>query len=343
MASSLRVLFLSDTHLGFDLPLRPRVERRRRGPDFYHTFGLALETAVRERVDLVIHGGDMFHRSRVRPELVLKALEMVRPVTDAGIPVVIVPGNHERSMLPLRLLWSMPNLHVFDEPGAVALTIRGLRVALTGFPFHRRDIRANLPRLVAQAGGTRTDADIRLLCLHHAVEGAQVGPSDFTFRSGRDIIPGRAVPAGYAAVLSGHIHRAQILRRDLGGRPLAAPVFYPGSTERTAFAERKEKKGFLRLEVASDAKGGTVVAHEFRELPARPMEYLDLSPGDSNASELRLRIRRELARYPPDTVVRVRLMDQRDLLKRSVLTAAALRALAPRTMTVELDRPRPAD
>ena len=31
----IRVLLLADTHLGFDLPSKPRVERRRRGPDFF--------------------------------------------------------------------------------------------------------------------------------------------------------------------------------------------------------------------------------------------------------------------------------------------------------------------
>ena len=38
-------LFVSDTHLGFDLPRRPRVERRRRGPDFFENFERALEPA----------------------------------------------------------------------------------------------------------------------------------------------------------------------------------------------------------------------------------------------------------------------------------------------------------
>ena len=35
---SVRVLFLSDTHLGLDLPSRPRDERRRRGDDLFESF-----------------------------------------------------------------------------------------------------------------------------------------------------------------------------------------------------------------------------------------------------------------------------------------------------------------
>ncbi|MBL7177366.1 MAG: hypothetical protein ISS66_16205 [Desulfobacteraceae bacterium] len=57
------------------------------------------------------------------------------------------------------------------------------------------------------------------------------------------------IPAGFTAILAGHIHRFQVLTKDLGGRPIAAPVFYPGSIERTSFAERDEKKGYLTLEI----------------------------------------------------------------------------------------------
>ena len=56
--SSCRILLLADTHLGFDAPLRPRVERRRRGDDFFRNTRLALEPALRGEVDLVLTGAD---------------------------------------------------------------------------------------------------------------------------------------------------------------------------------------------------------------------------------------------------------------------------------------------
>jgi hypothetical protein len=34
MSDDVRVLLLADSHLGFDLPVRPRSNRRRRGHDF---------------------------------------------------------------------------------------------------------------------------------------------------------------------------------------------------------------------------------------------------------------------------------------------------------------------
>ena len=71
----LRVLLLADTHLGFDEPRRPRVEKRRRGPDFWANYHRALAPAREGRVDLVVHGGDLLYRSKVPPGLVAAALE----------------------------------------------------------------------------------------------------------------------------------------------------------------------------------------------------------------------------------------------------------------------------
>ncbi len=100
----IKVLLLADTHLGFDLPSRPRVKKRRRGPDFFVNTRLALEPALRGRVDLVVHGGDLLYRSKVPARLVAQAIEPLLEVADAGVPVVLVPGNHERSALPYPLL-----------------------------------------------------------------------------------------------------------------------------------------------------------------------------------------------------------------------------------------------
>ena len=100
LSHGLRLLLVSDTHLGFDLPSRPRVERLRRGPDFFACFARALEPALRGEADVVVHGGDLLYRSRVPASLVSLALRPLLQVADAGVPVILVPGNHERSAIP---------------------------------------------------------------------------------------------------------------------------------------------------------------------------------------------------------------------------------------------------
>src|SRR5262249_28418537 len=163
-------------------------------------------------------------RSRVKPGLVLRAFEPLKRVADAGVAVVVVPGNHERSAIPYPLLAAHPGIHIFDRPRTFALNVRGMRVAISGFPNERDPISERFESLCDQTQAGSLVADIRLLCLHQTVEGATVGPVGYVFRRAPDVIPGRAIASGFAAVLSGHIHRHQVL-------PLAAPVFYPGATE----------------------------------------------------------------------------------------------------------------
>jgi DNA repair exonuclease SbcCD nuclease subunit len=93
----MRVLFLADTHLGFDLPSHPRVSRRRRGHDFFDSFERALEPARLGQVDVVVHGGDLWYRSRVPTWLAEAALAPLKRVASAGVPVLLVLGNHERA------------------------------------------------------------------------------------------------------------------------------------------------------------------------------------------------------------------------------------------------------
>ena len=339
--SPLRVLFLADSHLGFDLPTHPRLERRRRGHDFFANYERALAPARAGDVDLVVHGGDVFHRSRVPPSLVYQAFKPLREIAESGVPVFVVPGNHERSRIPHDRLATHPNLHIFRRPETKVLRVRDMRVALSGFPYERRRIRERFPEVLEETGWRSKDADVRLLCFHHCVEGATVGPADYTFRHNPDVIRCGELPQEFAAVLSGHIHRHQVLREDLQGRPLPTPVLYPGSVERTAFAEMEEEKGFLVLELEPAGPGGGLVKHHFLRLPARQMIVSDLRPGAGPDSEwlpeeLEAQIRAAISRAPRDAVLRVRVRGRPGPHFHAWMAAAALRRLSPPEMNIEL-------
>ncbi len=303
----------------------------------------ALAPAMAGQVDMVVHGGDLLYRRRVPAGLVEAALEPLARVADLGVPVFLVPGNHEGSQIPRTLLSAHPDLHVFHEAMTVALDVGGVRVAVAGFPFARRAAR-DFDALVTStgaSGGAGARADVRLLCIHQAVEGAQVGASNYTFRSGRDVVPGQAIPQGFAAVLAGHIHRGQVLRRDLGGSPLACPVIYPGSVERTSFAERREEKGYVTLTVAPrPGEGSRVSQIAFHGLPARPMFLIDIDAQELRPETLVDRLRSELTRLPADAVVRVRLLGAKGGETVRALSAARVRSLAPATMNVTVRHPR---
>jgi exonuclease SbcD len=341
-SDAVRVLLVADTHLGFDLPFRPRIERRRRGHDFFANFERALQPALDGDVDLVVHGGDLFYRSRVPAALVDMALAPLVKVAGAGTPVYLVPGNHERSSIPLHLWTAHPNLHIFDQPRTFLWSGPQGSIALSGFPFARK-ARDHFRQLVVQTGYEEKPEIPHLLCIHQAVEGSQVGVHNYTFRSGPDVVRGCDIPRGFSAVLSGHIHRAQVLTHDLGRRPLAAPVIYPGSVERTSFAERTEDKGYMVLTIGLSGRDkGVLLEASFVPLPARPMVSLAVEPTDTDISLLRAHLAGELQQLDPDSVVRVILQGPQAEKARQILSVALLRELAPPTMNISLAPERPA-
>lgn len=337
---SLRVLLLADSHLGFDLPLRPRVHRRRRGHDFFANYLRGLGPALEGRVDLVVHGGDVFHRPRVPKCLVFQAFEPLATIADRGVPVFVVPGNHERGRIPHVRFAAHPGVHVFDRPRTFRLEVAGLSVSLAGFPYARK-VRDAFPGILADTGWRAGEADVSLLCFHHCFEGATVGPVGFTFRRNADVVQARDVPPGFAAVLSGHIHRHQVLTRELSGRRLACPVLYPGSVERTAFAERAEEKGYMLLDFDAAEAGGRLVTHRFVKLPARPMIEREVECEGLTVTDLAGVVDGAVDRAPRDAILRFRLSGSPPEGAQHVLSAPRLRARAPAEMNVEvLHRPR---
>jgi DNA repair exonuclease SbcCD nuclease subunit len=298
----MRILFLSDTHLGIDMPLRPRVDRRRRGDDFFRNYELALAPALRGEVDVVLHGGDLHYRSRVPVSLADAALAPLRRVASAGVPVLLVLGNHERSRLPYPLLARHPNLHVFDRPRTVVLEARGVRVAFAGFPYVPQ-IRHRFDDTLAATGHEHAQAHHRILCLHQCVEGATCGAgatgTDYVFGDGDDVIRRAALPRNFALVMSGHIHRHQVLGRAAGAGPT---VVYAGSVERTSFAEAGETKGVVRV----DLNAASVTRLDFVPLQTRPMVVCRLSIAGLDRREARRRVAAALDATPSDAVVQLR-------------------------------------
>jgi DNA repair exonuclease SbcCD nuclease subunit len=330
----IRILFLSDTHLGFDMPQRPRIQRRRRGGEFFVHYRKALEPAFSGAVDCVVHGGDIFFRSRVPVDLVQKAFEPLMEIASQGIPAFVVPGNHERSAIPYRLIASHPNIHIFDTPRSFIYKIASGSILFSGFPYDRDNIRLRFPEVIHQTGWKNHRTDIRLLCIHHCVEGATVGTQNYqyTFRYANDVIKINDIPAAFTAVLSGHIHRYQVLQKDLAGNRVSVPVIYAGSTERTSFQERDEKKGYVVIEADTEKKSSQ---WKFHPLKTRPMLQIEIDAEGMGAALLKSVICKRLAALRSDSIVKFRLLGQLNSDVFSLISASSIRSLAPSTMNVE--------
>ena len=335
MSYDVRILLLADSHLGFDLPAQTRITRRRRGHDFVANYHAAIRPALDGEVDLMVHAGDVFDRPTVLPSIAYQAYEPLRRVADRGVPVFVVPGNHERSRLPHARLASHHRIHVFDRARTFITATTGGSIGLSGFPYERRDVRTKFAERLEETRWRDEAATIRLLCLHHCFEGATVGPADFVFTTASDVIRARDIPCAFAAVFSGHIHRHQTLTRDLARRPLDTPVFYPGSIERTAFAEMGEPKGFMFVDV-SESEGDVDVRWEFRRLPTRPMVLETLNADTVDARRLAPAIHAIVSAAPIDAVLTIRIEGALTEAHWRALSAARVREFAPETMNVEL-------
>jgi DNA repair exonuclease SbcCD nuclease subunit len=332
---TVRILFIADTHLGYDLTLRPRIKRRRRGPEFFANLERALAPALKHEVDCVLHGGDLLYRSKVPPRLVEMAFEPLKRVADQGVPVYLVPGNHERSAIPHGMYAIHPKIHIFDRPQTFLLRLRGFTLALAGFPFVRHNIRNEFSSILEQTDWQNTKADGYVLCIHQSIEGARVGPVNYTFRHRPDVIKATDIPRQFTAVLAGHIHRFQILTRDLRGNSLPVPILYPGSIERTSFAEKDERKGFLTLDFQRTGPGGCRLERWiFHDLPARPMRVLELHASHLHSHELKAWIIHHFEKLPEDSVVKLKIHGKVSPEAGAILSAPSLRSLAPPSMNV---------
>lgn len=321
------ILFLSDTHLGYDMPVRPRIHRRRRGNDFFRNYDLAVQAAFEIRADLVLHGGDFFYRSKIPKSLLYKGFENILRLADSGIPVLIVPGNHDRSMLPNSLFTNHKNIYIFHQPETFLFKKENISLAFAGFPFVRGNIRDKFESVVESTGWGRVQADQYFLCLHQIFEGARVGPSGYRFQYGDQVIRAANVPAEFTAVLSGHIHRQQVLEKN----GIHAPVIYPGSTERTSFAEMTETKGFMRLQAGKD-----FFTFSFNPLPAREMKQIQIFPDGRSPGLIRKEILEQINACDTEDILRIVIHGNLPAALIDRLTVKNLRKLSPPDMNLYL-------
>lgn len=299
MADPPRILHLADSHIGADLPARRRRPGRRRGDDLIDSYRTALGRAREFEVDLIIHAGDVFDSPRPNTAALNAAAEPLLDLAASGIPIVIVPGNHERSVLPASLLFSHHDIHIIAEPRTLTFELNGVRVAVAAFPCVRRNVAGTFSDQLAAAGWRPGEADIDILAIHQTVESATCGPGNYRFRSGDDVIDRDAIPAEFDYVAAGHVHRHQVLRR----RRLDGPtIVYAGSTDRVSLAEKDEPKGCMLLSL-----DGGGLSHRFIEHRVRPMAVVALDVTGRTRARLRDEAADAVRSLPDDAVASLRL------------------------------------
>jgi exonuclease SbcD len=299
----LKFVHTADTHLGFEFirtSMPDEEGRRRRAEWIYDNFLAVVNHALSIEADLFIHSGDLFNKYYIPRD---RLDTLIRPFVDlskAGIPVLLIPGNHERSEFPFDLFHGVKDVFVFDRPKSLCFDVDGYKVGIAGFPFIRNDSKRTFLKALEQTEYAELRTDFNILVTHQAFDGATVGPMDFTFRPGRsDTVTRETLPLDFEYVAAGHIHRCQVLSHPKRPR---MNIVYPGSVQRMSFAEIDENKAFVVAEVIGDR-----IETRFIPLPEWDMEMVEIEAAGQSPEALQNGIRSQFWRFREDMVIRFNL------------------------------------
>ena len=219
-------------------------------------------------------------------------------------------------------------INIFEGIQIFHFELKGIKLNVSGFPYHRDNIRDKFPEISGRLICNRKEADINLLLLHHAIEGVTCGPGNYIFRQGTDVVQMKDIPMDLDAVLSGHIHRKQILWKSSEKKHI--PVIYPGSIERTSFAEKEETKGFYLMEW--QAGPTKLKSLKFLRLPTRPMVDYIIPEEMKSLQLLQTNFIKFIARIHPDSIIRIKVKNK-SVLK--ALNTNFLKDTVPAGMNIE--------
>ncbi len=314
------LLHFSDTHLGHQRFSRvdPKSGLNQREQDVYDAFDQVIQTALDDPPELVIHSGDLFDGVRPSNRALATALQGFVRLDKAGIPTVIIAGNHEHPRMvetgsPMRLFDHLENIHAVYKGRPETLQIAGHVVhAVPQCPDNRALQKAVEPLdggiLVLHGGVLGMDA------FHHAeFNELSIDPGWFT---------GDAADR-FAYVALGHYH---------GTTKIADRAWYAGATERMSIRESGEEKGYLRV-------GDQVT---FKAIPGRPHVDLPIVHAqDLAADEILEAAQRAIDAVPDGAVARLRIHDIAPDLRGS-LDLGGVREASRRLLHLDL-RPSFAD
>ena len=324
MTDRIRLLHCADIHVGVENygHVDSATGINSRVIDFLRRFDEVIEYGLSHDVDVVIFAGDAFKTRDPNPTLQREFARRVKRVADAGVPLVMLVGNHDlpamdkkASSIDIYRTLAVPNVIVGWEEALHRIeTQRGtLQIATAPYPMRSRLMAREeykgksveeLDRALQEIVGDNIRALVEqldprwpaVLTGHFTVSGATYG-SERSVMIGRDVAVLKSVLADprwdYLAL--GHIHKHQ----NLQPKDDYPAIVYSGSLERIDFGEEKEAKGFCWVEVE---KGNTT--WQFVEVEARPFKTIVVDVRE--ADDVTMAAQAEIAQHDvKDAIVRV--------------------------------------
>jgi DNA repair exonuclease SbcCD nuclease subunit len=304
----MKFIHTSDIHLGKSYRNSPG--ERERYDDFFTCLSSICADAIKEQVDALLIGGDLFHVGQIVPKTFARTIEALQPLRDAGIPCVAIEGNHDWIHRRDNISW----MEALSQMGYVKL-LRPVRTDDGGYRFDPFDEETGMGGHIEIDGvniyglgyiGAQAGHHVERICNAVATENNllifhvgiwKYSPVEIGNMKLEEALP-LAETFGYVAL--GHGHKPYVIE-TAEGEPYA---FNPGSPERVNFGEEKYAKGYYHVTFENGE-----FTPEFRNTLPRPMfvETIDLSGAEN--------VEQALAMFSEQVVARVeRCGDERQPL-----------------------------
>lgn len=347
MMPAIRLLHIADIHIGMENYGRtdPQTGLNQRVMDFLRRLSDAVDYALDHEIDVVIFAGDAYKTRDPNPTFQREFARRMKRLADAGIPVVMLVGNHDlpavaqkATSISIFNTLQVPNTVVGDRERLWQITCRRgqpLQVATVPYPLKSglladeetrgksiAEVDAMLQaalveniRALAVEARQRPDTPA-VLTGHFSVQEASTG-SERSIMIGRDVAVPRSALADPAwdYVALGHIHKHQSLNGD--AHP---PVIYSGSIERIDFGEEREPKGWVVAVIERGRADWQFVTHY--KQAARPFVTIAVDvraeQGDPTPAVLAAIEQRDLAGAVVRVMLRLRAEQETLLQEREV-------------------------
>ena len=261
----MKVVHISDTHLGYSAYSKVDEETglNLREMDFYRAFERAVDRCLELRPHAVLHSGDLFDTVRPSNRAISFALEQFLRLDEAGVPVVVIAGNHSVPRLRetgsvFRIFEHLEHVHPVYRDEYEVIELGDL--AVHALPHCEGE------RLAAEASRmSPTPGKINVAMMHTGISSIQV------FRMGdfnEAVLPASYLKPEFDYIALGHFHDYAEVTPN---------ACYSGSLERLSFSEARSPKGFLEVDLEGRRR-------RFIEMPSRPM--LDLEAIDARHMDL---------------------------------------------------------
>jgi len=252
----MKLLHFSDTHLGYSEynKIDPETGINQREQDFYNAWHQVIDLVLDLKPDIVLHTGDLFHTPRPSNRAIRVALESIQKISDAGIPLVIVSGNHETPRI--KTTGSIfESISLFNHVYA-AFDSKYERFRISDCDFHCVPHCSLTEEMESAFKSVKIlkDAKKNVFLTHGAWTGRQYyGMGEFNEQRLPDVEQALGLNFNYIAL--GHYHKKLDVKDNAS---------YCGSTERTSLNEHGNTTGFLTVDLETGEK-------KYHEIKSRPM------------------------------------------------------------------------